>query len=1145
MQTTLLGVAIVIILALVAALVGPLFIDWSRHRSEFEAQAAWVTGLQFRITGEIDARLLPTPSLTLHDIEVGPPGGGSSVRVRALHVEYELGALMRGEWRMSEASLDGPEFEIGLDAAGGALWPLPASGFAPREVSIQHLGIKDGRATLVHHPSGSRLLLEKIDFAGSLGSLAGPVKGEGAFVVLGHQYPYRIGMSRLADDGSVRVRLNVDRIEQPLTIDADISMRVEHAAPRFDGSIAFARPVGLAPDGGLIEPWRVTSRINGDGSAAVLEQIELQYGSDDRATKLRGDAKLTLGRKPQLDGSLSSPQLDLDRMLSLPNETRRRPLVVIKTLVDFVCGSQRLPFPVKLGFSVESLTLAGSMLQRVSGGLRADGDSWDIENFELRAPGITQIRLSGRLDAKSEGATKGVAFKGPAKIDSGDARAFFAWLVDRADVQAIAPGSLRLSGDIAFGSETVAIDRLNAEIDRMTVTGSFAYSRTSNDRPARLDVALTAPEINIDRLEVLAKAILGDPEFDRPRQGDLSFKIGRASIGGIEAKQSDIKMRIDFDGLAIDQLRIADFSGAALAVKGHIDTKTESPRGAVTLDLDARSLDGVTALVEKFFPRAAEKLRRLAGRATPVALRASLTVEPVAANSAGTNAIAKYKVDGRAGTLLVALQGDSGIAGDALKGGNLAALAKGEVNLVGRLEADDGGDLVDLVGLERLIAVDKRPGRLTMAAKGPLDGELAIDCKLTTGTLELSTNGTVNASDQSDPKAALKIKFVNANLRSPRPAASGGTAELLPASGTLTLALDKGALRLSDIKGTVAGATVAGQLAIETQQQPIAFNGDLELGTVDLTAAMSTGIGVPTAGSSGAASGLWRDEPFQQIVRGASGQIVVKATRAALTPNLSARDFQGVLYIGESQLALQIISGIVAGGRVAGELVFLRESAGLIARLRVSLAGADVAELLAGNDALTGQVALEITAEGIGMSPSALIGALEGNGKVTLTNGRLARLNPTAFDTVISAVDDGMPIDAPRVGNRMDSALASGALTFRRAEAGIRIEGGQARMMSNPALGVPDVELGVSGLVNLVEGAIDWRLTLSAMPRAGAPMNAWPKIAVSLRGPVTAPRRTIDVAAFTSWLAVRAIDQQSKKLDAWESREPAAPIPAR
>jgi hypothetical protein len=82
-------------------------------------------------------------------------------------------------------------------------------------------------------------------------------------------------------------------------------------------------------------------------------------------------------------------------------------------------------------------------------------------------------------------------------------------------------------------------------------------------------------------------------------------------------------------------------------------------------------------------------------------------------------------------------------------------------------------------------------------------------------------------------------------------------------------------------------------------------------------------------------------------------------------------------------------------------------------------------------------------------------------------------------------------------------------------------------MISNPALAVPDV--GINGLINLLEGVLDWRLTLSAMPRAGAPMKACPQIAVSLRGPVSAPRPTIDVAAFSSWLAARAINQQSKE----------------
>ena len=60
-----------IILALVAALVGPHFVDWDNYRGEFEARASRLTGLELRVAGPIDARLLPTPILMLHGIEIG------------------------------------------------------------------------------------------------------------------------------------------------------------------------------------------------------------------------------------------------------------------------------------------------------------------------------------------------------------------------------------------------------------------------------------------------------------------------------------------------------------------------------------------------------------------------------------------------------------------------------------------------------------------------------------------------------------------------------------------------------------------------------------------------------------------------------------------------------------------------------------------------------------------------------------------------------------------------------------------------------------------------------------------------------------------------------------------------------------------
>ena len=54
MQTTLLGLAIAFIIALIAALVGPYFIDWNQFRPQFEAEATRIIG---RPSREIEAIL--------------------------------------------------------------------------------------------------------------------------------------------------------------------------------------------------------------------------------------------------------------------------------------------------------------------------------------------------------------------------------------------------------------------------------------------------------------------------------------------------------------------------------------------------------------------------------------------------------------------------------------------------------------------------------------------------------------------------------------------------------------------------------------------------------------------------------------------------------------------------------------------------------------------------------------------------------------------------------------------------------------------------------------------------------------------------------------------------------------------------------
>jgi hypothetical protein len=74
-------------------------------------------------------------------------------------------------------------------------------------------------------------------------------------------------------------------------------------------------------------------------------------------------------------------------------------------------------------------------------------------------------------------------------------------------------------------------------------------------------------------------------------------------------------------------------------------------------------------------------------------------------------------------------------------------------------------------------------------------------------------------------------------------------------------------------------------------------------------------------------------------------------------------------------------------------------------------------------------------------------------------------------------------------------------------------------------------DISASGNLDLVNSMLDARIALSGptVPPAGRP-----EIIVLLRGPAVAPKRNIDVAALAGWLALRAVDQQSKKLEAIE-----------
>ena len=241
MQTTLLGLAIAFIIALVAALIGPYFIDWNQFRPQFEAEATRIIGAPVRVGGKLDARLLPAPSLQLRSVVVGGANDLGKVRADKLDVEFSLGSLMRGEVRATELTINGMSLDLGLDAKGRIDLPATTGTVNLGSLAIDRLNLT-GRIALHDAASRSTLELNDIAFSGDVRSLAGSVRGDGNFTLSGIRYPFRVSSGQGPDGNGTRIHLNIDPGQRAFAADLDGILNFDARAPRFEGAVTLAAP---------------------------------------------------------------------------------------------------------------------------------------------------------------------------------------------------------------------------------------------------------------------------------------------------------------------------------------------------------------------------------------------------------------------------------------------------------------------------------------------------------------------------------------------------------------------------------------------------------------------------------------------------------------------------------------------------------------------------------------------------------------------------------------------------------------------------------------------------------------------------------------------------------------------------------------
>jgi AsmA-like protein len=1129
-QTTLLGLAIAIILAILTAIVAPLVIDWNHYRDPIEAEAGRLTGMTVRINGSIDARLVPTPMITLHDVDTGAAGTADMqplLRAGEIKLELALGALLRGKIEATDAHLIEPELHLGLDRSGALALPAMAPSFRPEALSIAHFSVENGRVVLTDAGSGARLVLQKLWFDGEMESFAGPFSGRGATVVGDQLYGYRISGSP-ARGGGTELRFDVDPSNLPLTTQFDGTLKFAQGVPRFDGALVAARPVGASLGNGkrvVSVPWRAAGAIHLTPSAAKLSNLTFRYGPEERALNFTASADVTLGAQPRLAGKLSAMQLDVDRALAAPDVTDQPPLVVIRSFLPAFLADAKLPMPARIALGVDELTLGGTTLDSLSGSLDLDQGGWTLDNFQFHAPGLTQVSLSGRLT----GAGQGFAFSGPAKLASADFETLLTWLDGHSGGRASDEvKTFNAQGDVTVASDRIAVERLTAALGDETVAGRLAYQWSRDDRPARVDADLRAAQLDLDALSGFARSALGSGRLALPQEATLALDIGTATFAGVHAQAVNAAIKLDAGKLQIDRLAVGDIAGAKLALSGQIDALSSQPRGQLTLDLDAAALDGLSGIAAKFAPQAAASLTRAAGQLAPAKVHAVLDVE----SAASSGSTADLHVSGSLAAMRIALNGKAT--------GQTAHPGAAAVEIDSRIDADNGAAMIALLGLDRVLAVDELPGRLTLAANGPLGGDIAVDGKVEASGLDSAITGTLHLSGHPPSWGNFQVQATAGDLRPLHRLLTGQPGTAAPVTARAALAVGGGKLAFTNIVAHAGQASLSGHVALSLAKNPIAVDGDIAVDAVDAPAAAALLLGLPADGSSAA----WSDAALGGgVFAPLSGAVTFKVAHADLTPSLVAQDLAGVVHFTPSAMALDNIAGRLAGGRLDGTLAFGRNADGLTLHAKVGLT--DVAAAAVAGPGLQisgGDLTMALTSDGSGATPAALIGSLHGSGRVTLKAVQFAGLDPAAFEAARQAAGQNGAVDLSKVQAAVTAALARGHLTVPQGESTVSIASGVITLKRVALQADGGAQLSLADAVDLNAAATSAQMTLSEPPPAAALIDMRPELSVSVTGPLTAPQRALDLSALNSWLSLSAAELQVRRIDMIEANRQQGPV---
>lgn len=1104
--------------ALFAALIGPYFINWNDYKGTFEAEAEKILGQPVRVVGTASATLLPLPSLTFTQVQVGDTEGAPMMTVEHFGVTIELMPLLEGEIRVVSMKLDKPHVKISVDDSGTVDWLLrteASKALNPEKVVLEEAEIVDGSIDYIDGSSGIKLGFDEINANIQADTLTGPWKITGSYRQAGAPYQFDIATGKWAQN-AIRVKTTLDPANLPLTLTADGSIGSGKGGLSYSGTYTLSQVVATGDDGKPTgDGWHSEGAFALSRDRVVIPKAVVSQGPPDRPASLAGSLVLSFGDKAKFTANVTARQLDLDRSLGKGPSQPVNVSQAVQSFVGWLSGLPVPPVPGNISFSVPAIVVGGAIVQDVSFDASPEPGGWQIDGFHAQLPGQSTLDAAGTLTTGEK-----VGFGGQVHLAVAQPVGFASWWRGTRDVGAgrlLSPFDLAGRARIEVGR--VAVDTMQIKIGDERIAGSFAWSGNgANGGKRLLETDLKASRLDFTQIKALTELIIGQDLADTGVLADsyaINVAADELAIGDVT--MHDVTADAGYvDGtLTVNGILIGDVGGTRVSVtRGEVQDIFTSPRGQLEAHLNAADVVGLSHFLDRILPN------------TP--LTAWLNAAAPALSPAAIDA--KIEAPARDGSadMRVALHGSANAttfdAGLGLKG-QPAEWRTGDMTLTASLSSYDGMALARQTALDPAEIEQAGSAKLDFSANGvPANG---LDTKLSGNFAGLDYGAEGNLVLAEDGEPAFKGTF---HLKSPdvSPLLTMARLHIPGVSGATSVALD-GSLAsqgaTADIgwtNGSIAGRQLGGKLRVIAGETVPRIDGEVSIDSVDFGWLTSLAVGYPMLPAGG--DKPWSDAAFgDPAFADIAGTIAFDAGRMTLADGYDVSKVKLSLGLAQDRADLSLLAGEIAGGTVTGGLTIhnVGGNANVIGRL--GLNGVNLVSVVwqrGGRPVATGTMDIASTFEATGRSLAGLVSSLTGGGTLAVHNGEARYINPDAAGLVIRAMDVGQQLSDQALANQFSTYMDGGSLPFGEISGDFAIAAGTARLKSVAVDAAKTKTVG-SAAVDLAALAIDSDWTMTFDPGDQKVEGATPQVGILFKGPLAAPARSFDLLPLSSYLNIR------------------------